>query len=116
MARRRIHYFPDNLPRPAHWSADAACREADPDLFYAEGDTGTALLETAEAKRFCARCPVREPCLAEALERGERHGVWGGLDTAERRTVTRRARERAASQQKETGDAATAEPANAPAA
>jgi WhiB family transcriptional regulator, redox-sensing transcriptional regulator len=30
------------------------------------------------AKAACRRCPLRRPCLAGALERGEACGVWGG--------------------------------------
>jgi WhiB family redox-sensing transcriptional regulator len=48
------------------------CRE-EPDLFFAESPR---LLEQAQA--FCAECPVKELCLAGALERREPHGVWGG--------------------------------------
>lgn len=33
--------------------------------------------------RVCARCPVWEACLTEALERGE-HGVWGGTSPHQR--------------------------------
>jgi WhiB family transcriptional regulator, redox-sensing transcriptional regulator len=30
------------------------------------------------AKAACRRCPLRRPCLAGAVERGEPCGVWGG--------------------------------------
>lgn len=30
------------------------------------------------AKRICAPCPVRQLCLAGALQRAEPWGVWGG--------------------------------------
>lgn len=46
---------------------------AEPDLFFAESST---MLE--QAKAMCADCPVRDHCLAGALERREPHGVWGG--------------------------------------
>ena len=48
------------------------CRE-EPDLFFAESPR---LL--AQAQALCADCPVRDLCLAGALERREPHGVWGG--------------------------------------
>jgi len=35
-------------------------------------------VDIARAKAICARCTVREPCLARALERCEPCGVWGG--------------------------------------
>ena len=45
----------------------------DPDLFFAESP-----LAVDRAKALCAECPVREVCLAGALERQEPWGVWGG--------------------------------------
>lgn len=36
------------------------------------------------AKAICARCPIREPCLQEALDDEEIVGVWGGTSTGER--------------------------------
>jgi WhiB family redox-sensing transcriptional regulator len=87
----RSRYAPDTLGRPPHWSRQAACTEdAARELFYPEGDAGLVLLMTAEAKLWCRRCPVQEPCLAEALARSEPFGVWGGLDEKERRDLLRR--------------------------
>lgn len=42
-----------------------------------------------EAKRFCQMCPVRSECLAEALDRSERYGIWGGMDFRERSALRR---------------------------
>lgn len=36
------------------------------------------VLDIARAKAICARCGLREQCLADALEREEPWGVWGG--------------------------------------
>ncbi len=49
------------------------CREYDAELWFAES---TAEVELA--KSLCAECPVREGCLAGAVERREPWGVWGG--------------------------------------
>ncbi len=49
------------------------CRSHDPELWFAEH---TAQVE--QAKALCHGCPVREGCLAGALEREEPWGVWGG--------------------------------------
>lgn len=48
------------------------CHEHPPDLWFAE------LPEQVEAaKALCAPCPLRQQCLAGALERAEPWGVWG---------------------------------------
>jgi len=49
------------------------CWTADPDLWFAESP---ADVETAKA--LCIDCPLKEACLAGALERREPWGVWGG--------------------------------------
>jgi WhiB family redox-sensing transcriptional regulator len=71
------------------WMADAACREhAELDWFpMYEGSAVRPALE------ICPHCPVREPCLAYAIEHGER-GVWGGTSEQERRRMADRARHR----------------------
>ena len=51
-----------------NWRNDAACLGADPDLFFPIGTAGPALDQIDEAKRLCRACPVRERCLAWALE------------------------------------------------
>jgi WhiB family redox-sensing transcriptional regulator len=39
------------------------------------------------AKEICSTCAVREPCLGYALRIREPHGIWGGLNEMERRTL-----------------------------
>lgn len=51
---------------------DLPCQEQ-PDLFFAEYPE-----QLGAAQALCRRCPVRELCLAGALERREPYGVWGG--------------------------------------
>ncbi|MFH9798048.1 WhiB family transcriptional regulator [Streptomyces virginiae] len=73
------------------WENSAACREIGLDTFHPEG-RGTALAAAErEAKTVCRQqCPVREQCLAYALEREgnadrySRAGIWGGLNPQER--------------------------------
>ena len=43
------------------------------DLFFADAQAQLAI-----ARDLCGPCPVRDLCLAGALERHEPHGVWGG--------------------------------------
>lgn len=49
------------------------CRVNDPELFFAETPQDVEI-----AKALCLGCPVREACLAGALQRREPWGVWGG--------------------------------------
>ncbi len=69
------------------WRDDAACRDADIDLFFAHDDA-----RIHEALTVCSRCPVRQECLEHALATGERYGVWGGTTEQERRQMARRRR------------------------
>ena len=66
-----------------HWRSAAACRIADPDLFFPVSSSGPALEQVAEAKEVCARCQVRPECLAFALRTHQVHGVWGGMSEQE---------------------------------
>ncbi len=67
------------------WAAYAACRSADPDLFFPGSDA-----EARHALRICATCPVVEDCLDYALMARERYGIWGGTTERERRRLLRR--------------------------
>ncbi|MGH3472899.1 MAG: WhiB family transcriptional regulator [Nocardioidaceae bacterium] len=49
------------------------CRSNDPELFFAESPADVEL-----AKALCRTCPIRDECLAGALDRHEPWGVWGG--------------------------------------
>lgn len=52
---------------------DLPCRQNPADLWFAE------LPEDVErAKSLCGDCPLRQQCLAGALQRAEPWGVWGG--------------------------------------
>jgi WhiB family transcriptional regulator, redox-sensing transcriptional regulator len=73
--------FIEQLP----WAKDAACLEADPDVFFPEKGGSTR-----EAKRICGGCPVQLECLVYALEEEERFGIWGGKSERERRALKRK--------------------------
>ena len=69
-----------------HWHARAACRGVDGTVFYPVGASGCPDRARSEetAKRYCAVCPVVEPCRRHALSLGAAEGVWGGLTEHER--------------------------------
>jgi Transcription factor WhiB len=63
---------------------DAACRGADPALFFPQpGDTEAE----AAAVAICMGCPARAVCYAGAVQRGEGYGIWGAVNLE---TTTRR--------------------------
>lgn len=66
------------------WMDSAACASVGGDSWYPEkgGSTG-------KAKKICFVCPVCEECLAYALNRDERFGIWGGHSERERRRLKR---------------------------
>ena len=75
---------PDIVPLPLELLYGASCG-GHPDLFDDDG-------KTTHAKRMCASCPVKAPCLAHALE-FEDFGIWGGTTPEERAVIRGRAYE-----------------------
>jgi WhiB family transcriptional regulator, redox-sensing transcriptional regulator len=69
------------------WQDEAACRDADPELFFATDDASRH-----EALTLCGACPVRTECLEHALAHREAYGIWGGTDEQERKRLIRRRR------------------------
>lgn len=70
------------------WRARAACRGPETALFFPPSNVERRedrQLREARAKAICRECPVRRECLEHALSVGETHGIWGGLNEAERR-------------------------------
>jgi WhiB family redox-sensing transcriptional regulator len=76
------------------WRASGACVNSDPEIFFPLPRGGRAQL--ARARALCARCRVREPCLAFALRTRQEYGIWGGLTEDERRAHRRASRRRTA--------------------
>jgi WhiB family redox-sensing transcriptional regulator len=72
-------------PTRTDWFDDAACRDADTDVFFPTSDA-----DAGAAKAICAVCPVREECREFALETRPSDGVWGGLTPIERHRLIRR--------------------------
>ncbi len=66
---------------------EAACRDADPELFFVAAVSGDQRA-FEPAKQWCRRCPIVADCLRYALSHNVQ-GVWGG--THERQRVRLRA-------------------------
>lgn len=97
---QRLHITARNLPQepamatnPTGWEQRGLCRRADPTWFFPPSYHNNTPLVRA-AKNVCSACPVRDECLAYALDNPELtvDGIWGGLTPRERnraRTVTK---------------------------
>lgn len=72
------------------WQTRAACRGPHASMFFPpahfERKDDREARET-RAKAICRGCAVRQECLDYALRIREPHGIWGGLNEAERRPL-----------------------------
>ena len=85
-----------------NWRALAACRSADPDLFFPISGKGLGERQIARAKKICAGCRVRTECLEFAQSHEQTYGIWGGTTTEDRQRDRRRKRRAAAAAAKRT--------------
>jgi WhiB family redox-sensing transcriptional regulator len=72
------------------WWSVAACRDAEPELFFPISANSASSPLVKRAKLICASCPVRSKCLSYALDHRQEQGIWGGLTEEERRRIPRR--------------------------
>jgi WhiB family redox-sensing transcriptional regulator len=73
------------------WMRRGLCRNESPSTFFPSDGVGVEI-----ARRICAGCPVKEPCLEYALAHRIDHGVFGGCSERERRRILKRRRLEAA--------------------
>ena len=73
------------------WMVAARCRGVDMAMFFPQPEKGRGAMVRAErhAKEVCRSCPVITACREHAVRTGETHGVWGGMNYAERRAFER---------------------------
>ena len=64
------------------WAVYSACREAEPEIFFA-----STRADERAALAVCSACAVADQCLEFAIETRERFGVWGGTNERERRRM-----------------------------
>jgi WhiB family transcriptional regulator, redox-sensing transcriptional regulator len=69
------------------WMARGSCTNVPPSTFFPSDGVGVEL-----ARKICADCPVKDPCLEHALANRIDHGVWGGCSERERRRILKRRR------------------------
>ena len=72
------------------WQLVAACRGPQASVFFPPPQferKDEKLTRERRAKEICSTCSVRELCLEYALSIREPHGIWGGLNEAERKQL-----------------------------
>lgn len=69
------------------WMTIGKCREEPPTTFFPSDGVGVEV-----ARRICATCDAKLPCLEYALRNRIDHGVWGGTSERERRRIARQRR------------------------
>ncbi len=80
-------------PGPESWQSHAACRGPQSQAFFPPSRAERKeekLAREARAKAICAECRVRGDCLDYAIRIREPHGIWGGLNEAERKQMLER--------------------------
>jgi WhiB family redox-sensing transcriptional regulator len=78
---------------PESWQSAAACRGPQSQAFFPPSRAERKeekLAREARAKSICAECRVRGDCLDYAIRIKEPHGIWGGLNEAERKQMLER--------------------------
>jgi WhiB family redox-sensing transcriptional regulator len=84
------------------WMAQGKCRDVPPAVFFPNDGVGVDA-----ARRICAECPVKAPCLEYALLHRVDHGVWGGASERERRRIARSRRLAGLTAEPETAETAS---------
>lgn len=67
-----------------NWRAQALCQYEPPETFFPSDGAGVGT-----AKKICAECVVKEPCLEYAIENRIDHGIWGGTSERQRRRIVK---------------------------
>jgi WhiB family transcriptional regulator, redox-sensing transcriptional regulator len=72
------------------WQVKAACRGPHASVFFPPPQferKEEKLERESRAKGICGTCPVKVECLEYAVAIREVHGIWGGLNEAERKQI-----------------------------
>jgi len=76
------------------WRDEAACLNYEPEWWFAYHtlSQGRGTRHTDESRlaiSICEQCPVKEECLAFAMENKQQtiNGIWGGTTSGERNTI-----------------------------
>ena len=72
------------------WQIKAACRGPQAAVFFPPPQferKDEKIERESRAKDICRSCVVRKECLEYSVAIKETHGIWGGLNEAERRQL-----------------------------
>ena len=69
------------------WRDSAACRGADPELFFPLTESGPSLVQIRQARQICRVCVVQRACLMWALQHAMDEGICGGSTETQRRAI-----------------------------
>ena len=72
------------------WQRLAACKGPYSEMFFPPSTPERKedkLAREMNAKAICADCQVKRECLSYAVDIREPHGIWGGLNELERKSV-----------------------------
>ncbi len=72
------------------WQVKAECRGPQSEVFFPPPQFERKvdrLQRERRAKRICDQCAVMDQCLAYSLSIREPHGIWGGLNEHERKSL-----------------------------
>jgi WhiB family redox-sensing transcriptional regulator len=78
---------------PEPWTRDAACRDADPNIFFPVVPGRGYRMDIEPALVYCRVCPVMAECLAYVMSwenTGDREGVWGGTTPRQRKYLRKK--------------------------
>lgn len=90
MPQIRLLSMTAHNPDDESWRLQAACRNhPNPELWFPQFEDRKTCNE--EAKQICRSCPVRDQCLAFAMNNPNISGIWGATTTRERAKVRRAA-------------------------
>jgi len=84
--RRSVVNLPDPLVDEWNWQLQGQCRGMDSAIFFPKLARSSLAREKSEseAKAVCRSCPVMQSCRQYAVDAGETHGIWGGMNIKER--------------------------------
>jgi WhiB family redox-sensing transcriptional regulator len=80
--RHIVPAAPDTTVSFERWWDDAACKGVDINRIYPlpyEPKSESQDKMKRFVAQFCRKCPVKAPCLAEAIRLKDKFGVWGGV-------------------------------------